>query len=263
MENALDARHRSEQQVRQFVADASHELRTPLTTIHGYAQLSLRQRDPRVVPAAMGKVMVEATRMAVAGRGPAVAGPSRRRPAARPQAGRPDPSGAGLGRPMRGSCSPDHHWAAEPAAGTRGRHSRRASACTRSCTNLLSNARRHTPAGTTVTVGLRADDDRSLCRTRRSTTTAPASRRSCNPTSSSDSPAPTLPAPATRAAQDWASPWRSPSPKPTAAPSPSPPAPGDTCFTLALPGVTEPPGHPQSARPPPARRAQVRRRRGL
>ena len=31
---------RSEQQVRQFVADASHELRTPLTTIHGYAELS-------------------------------------------------------------------------------------------------------------------------------------------------------------------------------------------------------------------------------
>ncbi len=62
MENALDTRHRSEQQVRQFVADASHELRTPLTTIHGYAQLSLR--SPEHLPLAMGKVMVEATRMA-------------------------------------------------------------------------------------------------------------------------------------------------------------------------------------------------------
>ena len=31
VEQALDARHKSEQQVRQFVADASHELRTPLT----------------------------------------------------------------------------------------------------------------------------------------------------------------------------------------------------------------------------------------
>ena len=42
VEHALDDRHRSEQQVRQFVADASHELRTPLTTIHGYAELSRR-----------------------------------------------------------------------------------------------------------------------------------------------------------------------------------------------------------------------------
>ncbi|HEY3563246.1 MAG TPA: histidine kinase dimerization/phospho-acceptor domain-containing protein, partial [Kribbella sp.] len=64
MENALDARHRSEQQVRQFVADASHELRTPLTTIHGYAQLSLHQRDPEFFTHAMGKVMIETTRMA-------------------------------------------------------------------------------------------------------------------------------------------------------------------------------------------------------
>ena len=48
VEHALDERHRSEQQVRQFVADASHELRTPLTTIHGYAELSRRTRpaDP-------------------------------------------------------------------------------------------------------------------------------------------------------------------------------------------------------------------------
>ena len=35
VESSLDQRHRSEQQVRQFVADASHELRTPLATIAG------------------------------------------------------------------------------------------------------------------------------------------------------------------------------------------------------------------------------------
>ena len=45
VENALDARHRSEQQVRQFVADASHELRTPLATIRG-----LRRADPSYAP---------------------------------------------------------------------------------------------------------------------------------------------------------------------------------------------------------------------
>ena len=48
VEAALDARHRSEQQVRQFVADASHELRTPLTTIQGYAELA--RRGPRGRP---------------------------------------------------------------------------------------------------------------------------------------------------------------------------------------------------------------------
>ena len=56
VEASLDARHRSEQQVRQFVADASHELRTPLTTIAGYTELArtpagrrdnLRRRSPR------------------------------------------------------------------------------------------------------------------------------------------------------------------------------------------------------------------------
>ncbi|WP_427019080.1 HAMP domain-containing sensor histidine kinase [Pseudarthrobacter sp. P1] len=37
--NALEARQRSEMQVRRFVADASHELRTPLTAIRGYTEL--------------------------------------------------------------------------------------------------------------------------------------------------------------------------------------------------------------------------------
>jgi two-component system, OmpR family, sensor kinase len=36
---ALAARERSEQRMRDFVADASHELRTPLTSIRGYLQL--------------------------------------------------------------------------------------------------------------------------------------------------------------------------------------------------------------------------------
>ena len=39
VEASLAQRHRSEQQVRQFVADASHELRTPLTAIRGYTEL--------------------------------------------------------------------------------------------------------------------------------------------------------------------------------------------------------------------------------
>ncbi|MDQ0754287.1 HAMP domain-containing sensor histidine kinase [Arthrobacter sp. B3I4] len=37
--SALKVRHESEMKVRQFVADASHELRTPLTAIRGYTEL--------------------------------------------------------------------------------------------------------------------------------------------------------------------------------------------------------------------------------
>ncbi|MFI5427612.1 ATP-binding protein [Aeromicrobium sp. UC242_57] len=62
VEEALDARHESEQQVRQFLADASHELRTPLSTIKGYAELSRRtgRDDPDQI---LAKVESEAGRM--------------------------------------------------------------------------------------------------------------------------------------------------------------------------------------------------------
>ncbi len=62
---ALSARHDSETRVRQFVADASHELRTPLAAIRGYTELAQRNRDdvPPVVADAMGRVDAAAHRM--------------------------------------------------------------------------------------------------------------------------------------------------------------------------------------------------------
>ncbi|MFZ1288415.1 MAG: HAMP domain-containing sensor histidine kinase, partial [Candidatus Phosphoribacter sp.] len=65
VDDALNARHDSEQRVRQFVADASHELRTPLASIRGYAELTRREPEPipESVSHALGRVEAEATRM--------------------------------------------------------------------------------------------------------------------------------------------------------------------------------------------------------
>ncbi|MCH1866587.1 cell wall metabolism sensor histidine kinase WalK [Nocardioides sp. CFH 31398] len=58
------ARRRVEEQIRRFVADASHELRTPLTTIGGYVQLARRRPDDREATAtALTKVEEESARM--------------------------------------------------------------------------------------------------------------------------------------------------------------------------------------------------------
>lgn len=67
VEDALTQREDNETKTRQFVADASHELRTPLAAILGYAELTRRaphELPPDVVHA-MGRVESEAQRMTV------------------------------------------------------------------------------------------------------------------------------------------------------------------------------------------------------
>jgi two-component system, OmpR family, sensor kinase len=63
---ALDAKERSEAQLRRFVADASHELRTPLTAVRGYADLYRAGglADPDAMATAMGRIGTESRRMA-------------------------------------------------------------------------------------------------------------------------------------------------------------------------------------------------------
>ncbi|XVQ07224.1 sensor histidine kinase [Spirillospora sp. CA-255316] len=65
LNQAFDARQRSEERLRRFVADASHELRTPLTAIRGWAQLHLHglAQEPEQVERAMARIDAEAARM--------------------------------------------------------------------------------------------------------------------------------------------------------------------------------------------------------
>ncbi len=158
MESALDARHRSEQQVRQFVADASHELRTPLSTIQGYAELSRRRSTPadaEQLGQAMTKVESEAQRMAHLVEDLLLL--------ARLDAGRPlERTDVDLTKLVLEAVDdarvvgPGHRWLLdlpdEPVL-VPGDEQR----LHQVLTNLLNNARRHTPAGTTVTVSARVE----------------------------------------------------------------------------------------------------------
>jgi two-component system OmpR family sensor kinase len=157
--SALEARHASETRVRQFVADASHELRTPLAAIRGYAELTRRTSDevPPQIGHAMRRVESEAVRMTSLVEDLLLL--------ARLDAGRP------LGRePVDVSrlildtvsdariAGPDHEWrlALPPDAVqvTGDAHKLH-----QVVANLLSNARTHTPPGTTVTTSLSTVDD--------------------------------------------------------------------------------------------------------
>jgi two-component system, OmpR family, sensor kinase len=156
--NALTARHSSELRVRQFVADASHELRTPLASIGGYAELTRRGRDhvPPDTAYALRRIEAEAGRMTRLVEDLLLL--------ARLDAGRPlerepvdlSPLVVDAVRDAH-AATPDHRWQVDlsddPVVvdGDPGR-------LHQVLVNLLANAGKHTPAGTTVTASTsRAD----------------------------------------------------------------------------------------------------------
>ncbi|WP_246142773.1 sensor histidine kinase [Nocardioides rubriscoriae] len=155
VESSLDARHESEQRVRQFVADASHELRTPLTTIAGYTELARRRPDDAEAAAtALTKVADESKRMTALVEDLLLL--------ARLDSGRPlDRAPVDLTRLLLEAVSdarvvaPDHRWRLDlpdEAVEVTGDEQR----LHQVVTNLLTNARKYTPPGTTVTVTARA-----------------------------------------------------------------------------------------------------------
>jgi two-component system OmpR family sensor kinase len=160
--NALQARHASETRVRRFVADASHELRTPLAAIRGYAELTRRSREqvPPDVLHAMNRVESESARMTTLVEDLLLL--------ARLDSGRPlESEEVDLSRLVVDAVSdariagPDHVWRLdlppEPvlAIGDSAR-------LLQVLVNLLSNARTHTPPGTTVTASARSTRDSAV-----------------------------------------------------------------------------------------------------
>jgi two-component system OmpR family sensor kinase len=160
--SALQARHQSEERVRQFVADASHELRTPLAAIRGYAELTRGQRAdaPPELAHAMERVESQAIRMSSLVEDLLLL--------ARLDSGRPlERDDVDLSLLLieavgdAHAAGPDHRWKLElpdepvVVAGDAPR-------LQQVVVNLLANARTHTPTGTQVMTTLEVERDAAV-----------------------------------------------------------------------------------------------------
>jgi two-component system, OmpR family, sensor kinase len=154
VESALASRAASETRLRRFAADASHELRTPLATIRGYAELARRHRGqlPDEVAHALSRVEAESNRMSELVDELLLLA---RLDAGRPLASEPvDLTRLAIDTASDArAAGQDHRWVldlpGEPVV-VRGDEHR----LHQVIANLLTNARAHTPPGTTVTVQL-------------------------------------------------------------------------------------------------------------
>ena len=154
--DALKSRQESETRVRQFVADASHELRTPLASIRGYAELARRDEDDSdAVAHALRRVESESARMSTLVDDLLLL--------ARLDSGRPlSADEVDLSMLVIDAVSdarvagPTHRWQLdlpeEPVTVTGD-----AARLHQVLANLLANARTHTPAGSTVRCRLRTE----------------------------------------------------------------------------------------------------------
>jgi two-component system OmpR family sensor kinase len=162
--SALTAREASEKKVRTFVADAGHELRTPLASIRGYAELTRRggHELPADVVHALGRVESESIRMTALVEDLLLL--------ARLDDGRGlESAPVDLSRLLTDAVSDahaagaDHEWVLElpdgPVVVTGD-----AARLHQVVTNLLANARVHTPAGTRVAASVSVEGDRAVLR---------------------------------------------------------------------------------------------------
>ena len=159
VEASFAQRQATEDRLRRFVADASHELRTPVTVIGGYAQLAQRYPEPLPQPItqALERIGAAAGRMGTLVDDLLLL--------ARLDSGRPlAEDEVDLTRLVidvvndARAAAPDHHWEfdlpEEPVTITGDEHRLH-----QVLANLTSNARVHTPVGSTVTVAVRRAPD--------------------------------------------------------------------------------------------------------
>lgn len=162
---SLTARQRNEEKMRRFVADASHELRTPLASIRGYSELSLRHSDlPEATHTALERIQAQSLRMTRLVEDLLLLArldEGRELVRARVDLSRLAVEGVEDARPT----SRDHLWEIdvpkEPVEvlGDLGR-------LQQVITNLLANARTHTPAGTRIAVHVARDEGDGVLRVR-------------------------------------------------------------------------------------------------
>ncbi|MEO9137880.1 MAG: HAMP domain-containing sensor histidine kinase [Jatrophihabitans sp.] len=151
VEASLSERHASEQRLRHFIADASHELRTPLAVISSYAEYAQRAgaTTPDQIETALGRITAESARMGHLVDDLLLL--------ARLDSGRPlEHVEVDLTRLVIDAVndaritSTDHRWQldlpGEPVVVLGDDHRLQ-----QAIANLVSNARTHTPPGTTVT----------------------------------------------------------------------------------------------------------------
>ncbi len=154
VESALGRRAASEARLRRFAADASHELRTPLAAIRGYAELALRapDTDRAATEHALHRVASESARMSVLVDELLLLA---QLDAGRPLACQPvDLTRLAIDATSDAqAASGDHHWLLDlppdPVTVPGDEHRLH-----QVLANLMSNAARHTPAGTIVTITL-------------------------------------------------------------------------------------------------------------
>ncbi|MFJ2977710.1 sensor histidine kinase [Curtobacterium sp. NPDC087082] len=160
---ALTVRREAETGMRTFVADASHELRTPIATVRAYAELSASSDDPDAVRRNVDRIGREAVRMGdlveellLLARLDAVALASGPAPAREPV----DLTSIVVEATMDArATAPGHRWTLQVLDDHPLVVSGDAAQLRRVVTNLLANARTHTPEGTSVVVSLQRTGD--------------------------------------------------------------------------------------------------------
>ena len=151
IDEALTARRASEAKVRQFVSDASHELRTPLTAIRGYSELTRRHNMDvsEDVRHALSRIESESVRMTELVEDLLLLA---RLDEGRDLELRPLDVSTLLKDAVKDAqvAGADHAWTVKAARGLKVAGDKHR--LYQVVSNLLANARTHTPAGTAVSV---------------------------------------------------------------------------------------------------------------